>query len=193
MSHCIHMMYTPQLEILLYIGGRQLQPAVCEYFLTLRQYYSYRDLRASGGGNENPRRHIGYVLQTARRSTQYHARLSASASTGRRMEHAMVTTAATSGYRGRGLRTSNGRRRPAAEVLMAVSVLVLGLLSLVGPTVDCRRADKRRHHWKVNVIKNHLKNHKSLEGMVRLVDGESEYEGRYLPKKINENIIITMT
>jgi len=64
---------------------------------------------------------------------------------------------------------------------MAVSVLALGLLSLVGPTVDGRRADKRRHHWKVNVIKNHLKNHKSLEGMVRLVDGESEYEGRYLP------------
>ncbi|XP_008178980.2 lysyl oxidase homolog 2 [Acyrthosiphon pisum] len=88
----------------------------------------------------------------------------------------MVTTAATSGYRGLGSRTSNGRR-PAAEVFMVVSVLVLGLLSLVGPTVDCRRADKRRHHWKANVIKNYLKNHKSLEGMVRLVDGESEYEG----------------
>jgi len=166
-----------------------------EYFSTLRQY-SFWDLRASGG-NENPRRHIGYVLQTARRSTQYHARLATAASTGLRIEHAMVITAATSGYRGRGLRTSNGRR-PAAELLMAVSVLALGLLSLVGPTVDCRRADKRRHHWKVNVIKNHLKNHKSLEGMVRLVDGESEYEGRYLPnvirKKNNTKIlIITMT
>jgi len=106
----------------------------------------------------------------------------------------MVTTAATSGYRGRGLRTSNGRR-PAAEVLMAVSVLALGLLSLVGPTVDCRRADKRRHHWKVNVIKNHLKNHKSLEGMVRLVDGESEYEGTYrmlLEKNNNTKIIIAL-
>jgi len=90
----------------------------------------------------------------------------------------MVTVAATLGYRGRGLRTSNGRR-PAAEVLMAVFVLALGLLSLLGPTINCRRADKRRHHWKMNVIKNHLKNHKSLEGMVRLVDGESEYEGIY--------------
>lgn len=108
----------------------------------------------------------------------------------------MITTAATSGYRGRGLRTSNGRR-PAAEVLMAVSVvLALGLLSLLGPTVDCRRADKRRHHWKANVIKNHLKNHKSLEGMVRLVDGESEYEGTYrilLEKNNYTKIIITMT
>lgn len=79
-----------------------------------------------------------------------------------------MVTAATSSYRG---------RRSAAEILMAIFMLVLGLLSLLELTVDCRRAVKPRHHWKANLIKNYLKNHKSLEGMVRLVDGETEYEG----------------
>ncbi|XP_026812005.1 lysyl oxidase homolog 2 [Rhopalosiphum maidis] len=87
-----------------------------------------------------------------------------------------MVTAATSGCRDRDLRKSNGRR-PVAEVLMVMFMLALGLLSLLEPTVDCRRAVKRRHHWRANLIKNYLKNHKSLEGMVRLVDGESEYEG----------------
>lgn len=61
--------------------------------------------------------------------------------------------------------------------MMVIFMLALGLLSLLEPAVDCRRAVKHRHHWRANLIKNYLKNHKSLEGMVRLVDGESEYEG----------------
>lgn len=61
-------------------------------------------------------------------------------------------------------------------------LLLLLMVPLFGPrcAVDGRRdaVNKRKHHhWKANVIKNHLKGHKSLEGMVRLVDGESEYEG----------------
>lgn len=80
-----------------------------------------------------------------------------------------MVTGVVAGYRG---------RRSAAPV--ALSLLLLLLLGpLLGQTADGRRAAVKRkhHHWKANVIKNHLKNHKSLEGMVRLVDGESEYEG----------------
>ncbi|XP_050536045.1 neurotrypsin-like isoform X2 [Daktulosphaira vitifoliae] len=36
---------------------------------------------------------------------------------------------------------------------------------------------KNDKHWKVNVIKNHLKKHKSLEGIVRLVNSNNENEG----------------
>lgn len=79
----------------------------------------------------------------------------------------MVT--ATTGYRGRG--TWTFARRPVA----IFSVLLLLLRSQMADSV------KRKHHWKADVIKNHLKNHKSLEGMARLVDGHSEYEG------MNEN------
>lgn len=81
------------------------------------------------------------------------------------------------GYRGyRGRRTFSGR---STAVLAALSLFVL----LAGRPADCRRRSvtptdpKRKHHWKLNVIKNHLKNHKSLEGMTRLVDGKSEHEG----------------
>ncbi|VVC37410.1 Immunoglobulin-like fold,SRCR domain,SRCR-like domain,Lysyl oxidase [Cinara cedri] len=66
--------------------------------------------------------------------------------------------------------------RDRAYYRLSVLPLILLVLALqiLAPLVDCRH---KHHHWKANVIKNHLKNHKSLEGMVRLVDGGSEYEG----------------
>lgn len=78
----------------------------------------------------------------------------------------MVT--GTMGYRGRGIQVF--AYRPVA-LLVILSILIC----LWGP----QSADsvKRKHHWKADVIKNHLKNHKSLEGMIRLVDGQSEYDG----------------
>jgi hypothetical protein len=83
----------------------------------------------------------------------------------------MVAHVETTGYCGCGSRSCG--RWPAAAVLVALS-LHLMLLLLLPPG---HLAVKRKHHWKADVIKNHLKNHKSLEGMVRLVDGESEHEG----------------
>lgn len=81
----------------------------------------------------------------------------------------MVT--GTAGYRGRG---------PATGLRWSMPSLLLLLLLVVPLLADARRAavnKRKHHHWKANVIKNHLKSHKSLEGMVRLVDGQSEYEG----------------
>lgn len=80
----------------------------------------------------------------------------------------------TTGYRGRGSRSS--ARKPAAALFVVALSLQMLLLLLLLPSV-VQSAVKRKHHWKADVIKNHLKNHKSLEGMVRLVDGESEHEG----------------
>lgn len=85
----------------------------------------------------------------------------------------MVVTG-TTGYRGRGM------RRPAGRSAAAVSLVALSLLLVLlhqGQSAEVRQAAKRKSHWKANVIKNHLKNHKSLEGMTRLVDGQSEHEG----------------
>lgn len=82
----------------------------------------------------------------------------------------MVSHTGSTGYRGRGSRSS--ARKPPAAVLVALSLQLVLLLLPSG-----HLAVKRKHHWKADVIKNHLKNHKSLEGMVRLVDGESENEG----------------
>jgi len=78
----------------------------------------------------------------------------------------MVTDAVTTG---RGSRTF-------------VVLATLFLLYLALPhTADAGRrraaAKHRKHHWRADVIKNHLMNHKSLEGMARLVDGQTEYEG----------------
>lgn len=68
--------------------------------------------------------------------------------------------------------TARGHRSSAAAVVVTTAAAVLVALSVL-QTAHA----KRRHRWKADVIRNHLKNHKSLEGMVRLVDGGSEYEG----------------
>lgn len=72
----------------------------------------------------------------------------------------------TTGNRGRDLPASASRWTPAVAVFVVLNLLCLG-----------QTVAKRKHHWKADVIKNHLKNHKSLEGMVRLVDGGSQHEG----------------
>lgn len=103
----------------------------------------------------------------------------------------MVT--ATTGYRGCGL------RRPAGRSAAAVLLLALCLPPLLlhqGQPAEIRQVAKRKSHWKANVIRNHLKNHKSLEGMARLVDGQSEYEGmitniKKQQKRTNPRAVIT--
>ncbi|XP_050429469.1 lysyl oxidase homolog 2 [Adelges cooleyi] len=51
-------------------------------------------------------------------------------------------------------------------------------LILIGDSSSIKLAKKKKDkHWKARVISNHLKTHKTLEGMVRLVDADNEYEG----------------
>lgn len=86
MSHTVYTMYH-NLQYW-YIGERQLQLVMCEmfeYFSNLTTIFVLGLTCKWRGGNENPRRHIGYFLQTARRSTQYHACLATAASTGSRL------------------------------------------------------------------------------------------------------------
>lgn len=78
----------------------------------------------------------------------------------------MVT--GTMGYCGCSIRVFEYR-------FVMISVIIFLLLLLWGS--EMANSVKRKNHWKADVIKNHLKNHKSLEGMVRLVDGQSEYDG----------------
>lgn len=68
--------------------------------------------------------------------------------------------------------------RPSAVPRTSALLLPLLLLLLLDPV----SAAKKKHHWRANVIKNHLKNHKNLEGMVRLVDGKSDAEGKPLSR-----------